>query len=626
MKKFWKSLMCAALGVFALSSCEDVPAPYAIPGTEGTPTTANLASVDFTQGKGNWEFVEDPSFAGVWKNNSQYGMVASGFKSSKANAATSWLVSPEIDLTQAKEAKAIVNEAINKIDGGSVEEMMTVWATTDDGANWSPLTANARPSGTSWNFQDDEFDLSSYDGQKIKIGFKYISTEEYAGTWEIKSVTIKGEGSATIDGQSTQPGTQKGEPKGSGTAEDPYNVAALDSFTTAGSYTNKAPSEEVYVKGIVSEIGDLNTQYGELNYYISDDGSEANQFYVYNGYGLNGEKITSADYLKKGDVVIIVGKVVTYNGTNEFTYGSKIVSLNGNSEGGETPTPNPGEPKGDGTAANPYNPAGVNAFIAAGDYQDKEIYFTGTICDAPSYNEQYGSATFHISEDGQTSSEQFYLYRALGFNGEKIPSATSLKKGDVVVFRSTVTIYTPSSGTPVYETVQNKAILVSVNGKTEFDETPDPTPDPSQSEGISVDGTTITLTNSAVTAGTTSTSIDLSTLGYTNAQDLDGESVTMSDGTIITFSKASGSTTPKYYDGTKGVRMYANNSISFNSTSKAIAKVVLVCDAYSGTDYVGNDTKTASFEEKTVTLYNTFATNSGGVQLRVKTITVTYAE
>ena len=37
MKKFWKSLMFAALGVFALSSCEDVPAPYAIPGTETTP-------------------------------------------------------------------------------------------------------------------------------------------------------------------------------------------------------------------------------------------------------------------------------------------------------------------------------------------------------------------------------------------------------------------------------------------------------------------------------------------------------------------------------------------------------------------------------------------------------------
>ncbi|MBQ9560379.1 MAG: hypothetical protein IJV08_10440, partial [Bacteroidaceae bacterium] len=39
MKKFWKSLMFAALGVFALSSCEDVPAPYDIPGAGGGENT-----------------------------------------------------------------------------------------------------------------------------------------------------------------------------------------------------------------------------------------------------------------------------------------------------------------------------------------------------------------------------------------------------------------------------------------------------------------------------------------------------------------------------------------------------------------------------------------------------------
>ena len=35
MKKFWKPLLFAAIGVFALSSCEDVPAPYEIPGGGG---------------------------------------------------------------------------------------------------------------------------------------------------------------------------------------------------------------------------------------------------------------------------------------------------------------------------------------------------------------------------------------------------------------------------------------------------------------------------------------------------------------------------------------------------------------------------------------------------------------
>ena len=39
MKKFWKSLMFALAGVFALSSCEDVPAPYPIPNGEKQQST-----------------------------------------------------------------------------------------------------------------------------------------------------------------------------------------------------------------------------------------------------------------------------------------------------------------------------------------------------------------------------------------------------------------------------------------------------------------------------------------------------------------------------------------------------------------------------------------------------------
>ena len=35
MKKYFKTLLIAAMGIFAFSSCEDVPAPYDIPGGEG---------------------------------------------------------------------------------------------------------------------------------------------------------------------------------------------------------------------------------------------------------------------------------------------------------------------------------------------------------------------------------------------------------------------------------------------------------------------------------------------------------------------------------------------------------------------------------------------------------------
>ena len=187
--------------------------------------------------------------------------------------------------------------------------------------------------------------LANNIGQKVTL---YGSFENYFGVPGMKSTTW-----AEMNGQTygkDPDATEEivGTPTGTGTQEDPFNVAAVYAFAAAGNYSNSNPSKEVYVKGIVSQVADLNTKYNELNYYISDDGTTAGQFYVYNGYGLNGEAITSTEYLKVGDVVLICGKITTYNGTHEFTYGSKIISLNGNGEGGGD-TPNPPAPTGDWT-------------------------------------------------------------------------------------------------------------------------------------------------------------------------------------------------------------------------------------------------------------------------------------
>lgn len=67
----------------------------------------------------------------------------------------------------------------------------------------------------------------------------------------------------------------------------------------------------------------LNQKYNEIY-----DGTTTTQFDVYNGYGLNGAKFTSADELKVGQKVKIVGTLVNYKGnTPEYNYGSKILSI-----------------------------------------------------------------------------------------------------------------------------------------------------------------------------------------------------------------------------------------------------------------------------------------------------------
>ena len=82
---------------------------------------------------------------------------------------------------------------------------------------------------------------------------------------------------------------------------------------------------------------------------------------------------------------------------------------------------------------------------------------------------------------------------------------------------------------------------------------------------------------------------------------------------------------PVFYPATKGVRVYANNEIKFACKSN-IAKIVFTCDRYNSVNQVGNPTATMAFDGKNATYTNTHTASSGGVQLRVQTITITYAK
>lgn len=126
----------------------------------------------------------------------------------------------------------------------------------------------------------------------------------------------------------TENESQKVQPSGTGTAADPFNVAGVVKYIDEGG----SAETEVYVKGKVVSVeqGSWKADYGSLKYYISEDGTATNQFYVYNGYaGPNRTKFSGEDALKQGDEVVICGKVDVYNGTKEFLANNYIVSLNG---------------------------------------------------------------------------------------------------------------------------------------------------------------------------------------------------------------------------------------------------------------------------------------------------------
>ena len=330
---------------------------------------------------------------------------------------------------------------------------------------------------------------------------------------------------------------------------------------------------------------------------------------------------TYADFAKQPlptGRVDITGVATRYNDTWQFL----MRDYKDIKESQTEPAPEP-TPKGSGTKADPYNAAGVAAYtktLGADKQSSTDIYTTGIITAISEIDTEgtFGNATYLISDDANGYTGTFQIYRGLGLNGEKFSKAGAklIKVGDVVTIKGKVVNY--KGNTPQYA---QGSTIVKLNDEGGEDTPPTPT---GSNVTKNIDGTVVTLTNTSATASANTITVDLSQQGWENSKE--PSTITLSDGTTISFDKGEGGTTPKYYDATKGVRIYAKNFIKIAGSSKAIAKVVLNCDSYSGTDYIGNELLYGLADGLTMFIYNEFTGASGGVQLRVKTIEITYAE
>ncbi|MBR5052645.1 MAG: choice-of-anchor J domain-containing protein [Bacteroidaceae bacterium] len=221
---------------------------------DGGGTSGESTLIDFTKGMGSWT-PNNVSGPDVWTNDSKYGAVASGFDNDNqaCQAAEGWLISPEIDLTNSTNTQIVLNEAINKIGTGSVDAQCQVLACINDGqvtifSDWQLLVADKRPAGTSWTYQDDSFNASAFDGKKIMIAFRYVSTESSAPQWEIKTVKLKngdggeGGGSGTTDSSKENPLTVAQAKNASGNNYvKGYIVGYIDGMSYSGA-TFSVPS------------------------------------------------------------------------------------------------------------------------------------------------------------------------------------------------------------------------------------------------------------------------------------------------------------------------------------------------------------------------------------------------
>lgn len=148
-----------------------------------------------------------------WQIDSKYGLKGSAFISNKANASDAVMASPVLDLSKYIDATISFEHAINnfKLNGTllpttaealpyisvvarEVTEQAEETGTRAEAAGeWTKLADPAIPATYSWTYIDSgKLSLKAYDGKKIQIGFRYTSTADVAGTWEVKNVLVEG--------------------------------------------------------------------------------------------------------------------------------------------------------------------------------------------------------------------------------------------------------------------------------------------------------------------------------------------------------------------------------------------------------------------------------------------------
>lgn len=437
MKKFIYSCLFLAMAAITFSSCEDVPAPYNMP-------TENESQKVQPAGTGT---AADPfNVAGAVK------YIEDGGSESELKYVKGKVVS------------------IEKFDAsyGSM-----IYYISDDGTSTNQFkvyNGYAGPNRTKFSGAD-----ALKAGDEVVICGNLIV---YSGTKEFQTgnyiVSLNGEGGTTTPDTPTT---------GKGSENDPYTVAEAIAAIKAG-----APTNEVYVTGIVSDVYFYSDQYKSLSYYISDDG-KSKDMQVYSGKGLNGADFTSKDDLKVGQKVTIKGiiKAFNKNGTDimEVDKNSTIVKIEGEGTGGEV-TPKPDTPDtGDGMTSSVItnNQVGDVALLSNAygkqSVDDESTWYTWTYD-----NITYKGAKLAISAgtngkgiqiqgNASTKTSQGFLFNSTAFSKE-IKSITlylSTKEG---FYAPTYSIYADNSANGrTNKVAQTSTSNTTADGFTTYTETYD---------------------------------------------------------------------------------------------------------------------------------------------------------
>lgn len=581
MKKTFRSTMAIAIAAMTFTACEDVPAPYDVFADEQP--TDNPAVV--AEGSGTQA---DPfNVAAVLEYVNTLGTAESA------------------DQVYVKGIVASITEIAQGNFGNAT------YTISDDGTSNNIFTVYRSKNLGNTNFTSaDELAV----GDEVVVVGKVVNYNGKTPEFVQNASYLYSRNGKTSAGGTDQPA---GEPKGTGTQADPYNATAA--INLAKSLASGAESPEVYIKGKVSSIREeFSTQYGNATFYISDDGTtNGDQFYVFRTYYLGNKKYTAGTQIKVGDDVIICGKVTNYQGNTPETVqnASYLYSLNGTTEGGsDTPTT-----KTHGTADAPVALSEVISIINAmenGATTDDLYYVGGTITTIKTTAEniaKYKNIDYIISD----GTNEVTVFRGKNLNNTDFTAEGQINVGDQVVVLGKLQKYVNNNGEVIPEVAQGN-YLVKLNGKSEGGNTGG-NDNPNPGGGDVVSGNTI--------------SYDFSAQGFENAAAV--ETITLSDGTTLTFDGGGNNNAPKYYNSGTAIRLYPKNSMTVTA-KKTITAIELTCSANNAEGQVSAAPGTVEVNDMTVhitavnaasTVVTNAHTGTGATsQLRIKSLKITYAE
>ena len=372
------------------------------------------------------------------------------------DASNNYGVTPPASNGDKVEVTSLTNSSVTiSIDNGTAGTKACLFKSTPQGGGEGTITLRI--------YKNASFTISASSNFK-KITFKNnnnnnISATGYErGVWEgdAKSVTFAVSANVQIS-------TIEVSFDGGGETPTVQEVTVEQALTVINGLDDNGVTEGEYkVTGYVLDVTEKPGTHKNITFIIADNTSATAGLTVFRADKFNKAEITNPDLLKKGDLVVVQGKLQKYvkSGTTtvtpEISQGGVILSINGKTED-DTPDPEAAITQGT-EASSPMTVEQALSYIngfSDGFTTTKQYYVQGTVSEVTEINTEKGNATFKMGN--------LTVFRVKGLENKNITDANYLKANDQVIICAKLQKY--GSGENVTPELSG-GYIYSLNGKT----------------------------------------------------------------------------------------------------------------------------------------------------------------